>query len=220
MITSLLRRPRLLSAIAAGLAVGAGLAVFRVGADASTCAVIGWDITCLWFAILTLWAMRRADGQAIRQRAAQQDEGRHMILGLSVFAVIASMAGVAIEFMEAKKDGGGLEVVRILLAVGTVALSWLFCQLIFTVHYAHEFYGAPAKGKGVRGGLRFPGDNDPDYWDFFHFAAIIGVANQTADIAFTSRHMRRIGTLHGIVAFVFNTAVLALMINLAAGLLG
>ena len=139
---------------------------------------------------------------------------------LAIVAVAASFAGVAAEFIQAKADHGLVAAGRIVLAIGTVALSWLFTQLVFTLHYAHEFYGAADDADGVRGGLKFPGTGRPRYGDFFHFAAVIGVANQTADVQFTSRSMRTIGTIHGIVAFVFNTAVLALMINLAAGLFG
>ena len=68
------------------------------------------------------------------------------------------------------------------------------------------------------GGLKFPGDQEPDNWDFVHFAVVIGVASQTADIAFTAKRLRRIGTVHSVISFTFNTAVLALTINLLAGL--
>jgi uncharacterized membrane protein len=97
-----------------------------------------------------------------------------------------------------------------------VALSWLLVQFIFALHYAHEFYAPGADQQ--RGGLAFPGNEAPDYWDFVHFAVVIGVAAQTADIAFTSKTLRRIGTVHSLVAFAFNTLVLALSINLAASL--
>ena len=87
--------------------------------------------------------------------------------------------------------------------------------MIFALHYAHEYYGEGDRGRR-RGGLNFPDDDQPDYWDFIHFASIIGVAAQTADVAFTSKALRRTGTIHGMVAFVFNTVVLALTINLLA----
>jgi len=111
----------------------------------------------------------------------------------------------------------------LILAFATMALSWLFVHVIFALHYAHEYYAPdPTEDEdyedGLRGGLRFPGGQDPDYWDFLHFSAIIGVASQTADIEFTSRTQRRIGTVHCLVSFVFNTVVLALTINLLAGL--
>ena len=92
-------------------------------------------------------------------------------------------------------------------------------QLIFALHYAHDYYSADDKAPGgMRGGLTFPGRGEPDYWDFLHFSLVIGVACQTADIAFTSKHLRRLGGLHGVLAFTFNTVILALTINLVAGL--
>jgi len=91
-------------------------------------------------------------------------------------------------------------------------------QVVYALHYAHEYYAAdPASGKDA-GGLAFPGGEPPDYWDFLHFSIIIGVAAQTADIAFTEKGLRRLGTAHSLFAFVFNTVIVALTINLLAGL--
>ena len=134
----------------------------------------------------------------------------------------ASLAAVAIELSTAKDAGGAVEALRIGLAMATVALSWFVTQLIFALHYAHEYYAPdddddPATQE--QGGLKFPGDEPPDYWDFVHFAIVIGVASQTADVEFTSRRLRRIGTVHSVVSFIFNTVVLALTINALAGLL-
>ena len=106
------------------------------------------------------------------------------------------------------------------LAGVTVALSWFVMQLVFALHYAHRYY-SPDDLPGPRGraqGLKFPGGEDPDYWDFLHFSVVIGTAAQTADIEFTSKPLRRIGTVHSLIAFTFNTVVLALSINLLASL--
>ena len=100
-----------------------------------------------------------------------------------------------------------------------MALSWTFVHLIFAFHYAHAFYAPAAKG-GDRGGLLFPGGEAPDYWDFLHFSLIIGVAQQTADIQITDRTLRRTTTVHSLTAFLFNTVIVALTVNLAVGLLG
>jgi uncharacterized membrane protein len=91
-------------------------------------------------------------------------------------------------------------------------------QYVFALHYAHEYYDPDENCAGDSKGLAFPGGEPPDYWDFLHFSIIIGVAAQTADIAFTSKGLRRIGTLHSLVAFAFNTVIVALTINLLAGL--
>ncbi|HEV7986117.1 MAG TPA: DUF1345 domain-containing protein, partial [Steroidobacteraceae bacterium] len=106
---------------------------------------------------------------------------------------------------------------HIALATVTVLTSWSFIQMMFALRYAHDYYAAACHGRPV--GLRFPDDPDPDYGDFFYFSAIIGTSGQTADVAFVSKPMRRIGSLHCILAYLFNTTVLAMLINIAASLL-
>ena len=212
-------RPRLSLAALLGLATGAGFLLVPNPLRASTRAILAWDVTCLVFVTGTLQAMIRQAPEQIRTRAADQDEGRGMILGLVILAAAASLAAVGLELSLAHEEHGLLNGGRILLALATVAGSWFMIQLIFAIHYAHEFYALDRRdGEGDAGGLAFPGDEPPDYWDFLHFAVIIGVACQTADIAFTSKRLRRLGTLQGVVAFVFNTVILAVSINLLAGL--
>jgi uncharacterized membrane protein len=98
-----------------------------------------------------------------------------------------------------------------------VFTSWLFTQVLFALHYAHDFY--MCRIRGAQDPLLFPGTHDPGYGDFFHFACVIGTASQTADIAFNGSALRPVGTLHCVLAFFFNATLLALSINLAAGLL-
>ena len=217
LVRAFLSRPRLLSAIAVGVAAAGILYAIPTENLPSTRAILAWDAGCAWFIASVLWMMRGQDGAGISSKAAAQDEGRHMILFLVVAAAAASLGAIAVELSQAKGEDGLEKALRVAVAIGTVAASWFVVQLIFAVHYAHDYYAMQKDGK-PRGGLLFPGGEEPDYWDFLHFAVIIGVAAQTADIAFTSKRLRRIGTLHGVVAFTFNTVVLALTINLIAGL--
>ncbi len=107
---------------------------------------------------------------------------------------------------------------HIILTCLTITLSWLLIHVMFALHYARAYYQAAARGHNP--GLSFPGDEAPDYHDFLYFSCIIGTSGQTADVSFTSHRNRRIGTLHCILAFFYNVSVLALMINIAAGLIG
>lgn len=216
-------RPRLL----AGLGVGAGVWLLLQQAPqaigAVTSVVLAWDAACLTFILGAVAMMWGAVPSAIRATAATQDEGQGMILGLTLAAAAASIGVVTAELSAAQSDQGWVQGLRVGLAFGTVALSWFVVQLIFALHYAHEYYApdrsaAEPGGGEVTGGLAFPGAGEPDYWDFLHFSVIIGVACQTADIAFTSKALRRIGTVHGVAAFVFNTVIVALTINLVATL--
>lgn len=215
-------RPRLLSAIGIGILAEVVLAVLPLGIDEASRVPFGWDVGCLWFIVSVLRTFRDSDAGYIRGRAATQDEGKGFILTLVLLASAASLVTVAGELSAAKEAHGGGKAFDVVVAFTTVALSWFVVQLIFALHYAHEYY-APDDDDDPetqdQGGLQFPGGEPPDYWDFLHFAVVIGVASQTADIAFTSKRMRRIGTVHGLVAFSFNTIVLAFTINLLAGLL-
>jgi uncharacterized membrane protein len=215
-------RPRMTSAILTGFTVALALGLFAKEARWSTRAILSWDCAALTFIALMTAMMASAGIRGIEQRAAAQDEGRGLTLALSTIAAAASIFAIAAELGLAKADHGLVKGLRIGLAFATIACSWFFIHLIFALHYAHEYYSpescADNDGHVERGGLRFPGGEPPDYWDFLHFAVIIGVACQTADIEFTSKPLRRIGTLHGVLSFTFNTVALALTINLLAGL--
>lgn len=219
-IGAFLARPRLLAAITVGLVVWALSGAF--GLRGSTSAIFGWDATCLVFAVAVMRMMGNKTPAQIRAQAASQDQGQGVILALVTVAAAVSVWAIGLELSQAKGDHGLEKGLRVTLAFGTVAASWLMVHLIFALHYAHEYYAPDAElgGDKVVGGLGFPGGEAPDYWDFVHFSTVIGVASQTADVTFTSKTLRRIGTIHGIVAFTFNTVVLALTINLLAGLFG
>lgn len=176
----------------------------------------GWGGGAVAFLALTFARLLRSRSvEAIRKRAAEMDQAGGAVLPLSLLAAAAS---VFIIVMEAA-GGGQPSAASALFSLGVIALSWLFVHVIFTLHYAHEFYAPADTGKGDRQGLIFPGEDDADYWDFLHFALIIGVANQTADIQISSQKLRRIATLHSLVAFLFNTVILALAVNMAVNLL-
>ncbi len=181
-------------------------------------AAIGWDIGVAVFLILSLLRLNRARSiDDIRRRAADLDQAGHAVLPLAILAAIASVVIVIGEAAGASRSEAAANTV---LTLTTVALSWVFIHLIFAQHYAHEFYAPSATGTCDAGGLVFPGEDEPDYWDFVHFSLVIGVASQTADIQISSRPLRRLSTLHSVMAFVFNTVIVALAVNSALSLMG
>ena len=210
-------RPRLVGATLAGLATGFGMSL-APDVRASTAAAVGWDVLCLVFTVLTSVYMKGRDAVAMRTHAAKADEGRIVVLILILTASIASIAAIAVELSAAKHDRGLARAGHVALGFLTLFASWFFVQLNFALHYAHAYYRRSDQKAGDSGGLAFPGKAAPDYWDFLHFSIVIGVAAQTADIAFTGKALRRLGTTHSLFAFAFNTVVLALTINLLAGL--
>lgn len=215
-------RPRLLMSIATGIAAGLLLAAVKTSLDLPTRALLAWDVGCGAYVAMILGEISSRDVPYIRGVAAAQDPGQAAILAFVLVLSATSLAAVAGELSIAKDVHGLAALSRSVLAIATVTISWFVTHLIFALHYAHEYY-APDHDENPttleRGGLEFPGGQPPDYWDFVHFAVVIGVASQTADIAFTSKRLRRIGTVHGLVAFTFNTVILALTINILAGLL-
>jgi uncharacterized membrane protein len=200
-------RPRLFASLGIGALVVVVLGAFGLWRPA-TRLLIGWDISVGLYLVLVAHLMARSDVDRMRQRAALEDEGQVAILVLTVAAALASLAAIFAEL----GAGAGRRPAHIALATGTILLSWAFIHTIFALHYAHEFYD-----EDVGGGMAFPGgEAEPDYWDFVYFAFVIGMTSQVSDVGVTSRQIRRTVAAHGVVAFVFNAALLALTVNLAA----
>jgi uncharacterized membrane protein len=212
-------RIRLVYAVFAGLAVALILR-FVIGFYPTTSLICGWDVVCVGYIASTLITMMGRDADYIRGRAAVDDQGRATILTIVLVAAIAAVVAVALELSQAKDTHGVERGLHVTLAFASVAASWFMVHLIFALHYAHGYYDWDAEvGMDARG-LRFPCEEEPDYWDFMHFALIIGVASQTADIAISAKPLRRLNTVHALFSFAFNTVIVALTINLLASLFG
>lgn len=195
------------------LGVAASSVFWPVSGGMLTRLALGWSTGVALFLIeCAAKASRARSVDDIRRRAAALDAAGPAVLPLALLA-----AGASVAVVTGGTAAGGGE--RALLALATTGLSWLFVHVMFAFHYAHLFYSTGAGGRD-RGGLLFPGEDKPDYWDFLHFSLIIGVASQTADVQIADRRLRRISTVHCVTAFVFNTVVLALAVNVAVNLLG
>jgi len=171
--------------------------------------LIGWDSFVAVYIALAYVMMLRKQHDYIKRNAALQDDGRILILLVTQLGALASIAAIVFELGASSKSAPELT-----LAVITIALSWTMVHTTFALHYAHDYY------RGAKpGGLQFPsGDSKekPDYWDFVYFSFVIGMTAQVSDVGITDKIIRRTATVHGIISFVFNTALLALMVNIAA----
>jgi uncharacterized membrane protein len=203
-------RPRLFISAAVGVVVGFALpALWRLASRL----LVAWDVAvALQLILLGVMAARSPVAQ-IRQRAAEEDTGRIGVLIFTVAAALASLGAIVAELTSPSAISRAGHHGRLILALLTILLSWAFIHSIFALHYAHEFY---SENDGRGGGLAFPGSDEPDYWDFVYFAFVIGMTSQVSDVAISSRSIRRTAAAHGIVSFVFNTALLALTVNIAA----
>lgn len=208
--------PRLLLAILFGVLL-ARLAPWFSPMPPLTAFLVGWNGGACLYLLLAAHMMRQSDDDKIHRHAQVQDEGRHVLLLLVVLSALVCLLAIVVELSLARSLGGVQRLGPIALSGLTIVTSWLFTQTMFALHYAHSYF--LARHRRQPPGLDFPGQETPNYSDFFYFSVVIGTSAQTADVALSSRAMRRIGTLHCMLSFAFNTTVLALMINIAAGLM-
>lgn len=190
--------------------VAVPLAIARF--DWSTGTMIGFDVAAAAFLGSIVPLLRTADSQAIRASAARNDANRPMLLAITAATSLAILAAVTGELI-AK---GALPPIKIALVLATLALSWLFANAVYALHYAHVFYRRDVAG-GDAGGLDFPGCPEPDYSDFVYFAFTLGMTFQTSDVSITDRSLRRTVTIHSLAAFVFNLGIVAFTINVLGG---
>jgi uncharacterized membrane protein len=203
----------------AALAAFSAVALLPSAVSGNLRTAIAGDIGAIVYLVLGFRTMMACGSDVIRKRAERQDDGKIVILILVLVAIALSFWTVVGVLSEAKQTSGHTRILSTLLAAATVGLSWLVTQVVFTFHYAHEFYRPDDTAEQLAGGLEFPHDSKPDYWDFFYFATSLGAASQTSDVAIRTKALRRLVTLHAVVSFFFNTAVLALAINIGASLI-
>lgn len=173
--------------------------------------LVGWDSGVALYLVMIFWIMERWSIDRIRQRACVEDEGAMALLVLTTASAVASLAAVISEL------GHAPGAYRVALGAVTILLSWAFMHVIFALHYAHEYYG---EGRDDRiGGLEFPGKEEPDYWDFLYYSLVVAMTAQVSDVQITSKTIRRMTTVHGVVAFFFNVTVLALTVNIVSAMM-
>jgi len=183
--------------------------------------LLAWNAGVILFIVLILVMMARSDATNIRDHSSAEEEGRFTVLTLVIAAASMVLIAIGVEIFKSKEMQGASRALRLALTFVTVINSWLFVHIVFAIYYAHEYHAMiKSRHKGARGGLDFPGESMPDYWDFMYFAFTIGMTAQTSDVVVTSRLMRRLVIVHGLVSFIFTTAVIALTVNLGAQLVG
>jgi uncharacterized membrane protein len=179
-------------------------------------ALLGWNIVVWLYLLLVGWMMLHADHTRLRSVALAEAEGAATVLAVVCVASVVSLLGIVAELSAAKIPGARHAVPHVAFALATVAGSWLLLPTIFALTYASAFY-ITAHGSG----LEFPGAADgfkPDYGDFLYFAFTIAATAQTSDVSVSTSAMRRLVLLQSLLSFMFNTAILALTINIAASL--
>ncbi len=209
-------RPRLFAAAVVGV-VAAVLLPHSMALH--TRAVVAWDVMVTVFLIATAHLFSIQMPEHMPADAAAQQEGEWTIFWITVGAVAASFAVILLEFSASKDAPAAERGLHVGLVAFTLLASWLMTHIVFAMRYAHEYYEIAPGRIEIDKGLEFPGEDDPDYWDFAYFSLILGMTFQVSDVQITSRTLRRLATAHSLLGFLFNTVIIALTVNIAASLL-
>lgn len=213
---SVQNRPHFFIALIFGVVV-ASLLAWLTSWKWSTILLASWNGSISLY-LLHVWKlMRSADHSQMQQQAKKQDESKWVIMLIVLLAITMSLVAILVQLSQLP-SGHYEKLGHVALALVTIISAWLFMHTVFALHYAHDFYMALSRNE-ENGGLDFPGTEHPTYPDFLYFSYIIGTSAQTADVSITNKHMRLLNLFHAVLSFGFNTTILAICINVAAGFL-
>ena len=199
-----------------------GIAAFALSLllniDILTQIMIGWLALSIAMIALSWATFIITKPQQIRKQAKIQDPNRSLVFLMVVVATCASFLAVIL-LMVTKKHGNEGAAYHMPIAVGGMIFSWLLIHTIFTLRYAHIYYGDhPSKDDVAAEGLKFPGNEKPDYFDFAYFSFVLGMTFQVSDVEIASKRIRHIALFHGLLSFGFSTIMIALTINVLGNL--
>lgn len=213
---SVQNRPHFFIALIFGVVV-ASLLAWLTSWKWSTILLASWNGSISLY-LLHVWKlMRSANHSQMQQQAKKQDESKWVIMLIVLLAITMSLVAILVQLSQLP-SGHYEKLGHVALALLTIISAWLFMHTVFALHYAHDFYMALSRNE-ENGGLDFPGTEHPTYPDFLYFSYIIGTSAQTADVSITNKHMRLLNLFHAVLSFGFNTTILAICINVAAGFL-
>jgi uncharacterized membrane protein len=191
--------------------IAAALVPGRVGGPLRT--VAGWDVGALVLLVLVWRIILAAGPEETARRAAAEDVGRSFVWAVVVLGSTVSIFAATVALRNARLMAPRAERELALLCLLAVVTAWFLCHTTYTVRYAHLYY----RDDGDLGGLGFPGTEMPCLLDFAYYAFTIGMCFQVSDVTVTQHRMRRATLGHALLSFAFNTAVLALALNLLFG---
>ncbi len=204
------------------LGVVAGLIASRQGAPLGAAGLIGWNVAAVLFLVPTGRILLFDGPTEVRNRAGREDENRAVMMSIILTAVVTSLGGIVMALHDSKAGHGGSAHPAWVLAISisTLVFNWLIVQSLFALHYAHRYFGDRDDDGSADAGLEFKGDKPNTYRDFVYVAICMGATCQVSDFSVTSARFRNLISVHAIIAFVFNTMVLALGINIIGNLMG
>lgn len=200
-----------------GLLAGLVTAAFPVPLVWQFRGLLGWSVGVAVYLALAWWLCIRFDARRTSERAQAQDEPSVVLFFLMLLATMACVAAITVMMQQVRGFSGMERTFHIAVSVVALGSSWLFIQTMFAFRYAHRYYQEETLNARNGPGLQFPGGLAPDYFDFLYYAFVVGMTSQVSDVQVTSREMRRLTLMHGVLSFGFNILILALGINLVAG---
>jgi uncharacterized membrane protein len=176
---------------------------------------IGYAFSILVMSWISMLSIHPKD---VRKLAKLEDSSLTFIFLFIISSAFASLFAVVLLLKSLKGSSPEQITQHVILSIASVAISWWLTHTVFTIRYAHLYYGDKDGIDGYDGGLDFPKEPEPDYLDFVYFAFVIGMTFQVSDVEISSRKIRRLAWAHGILSFVFNTVIVALSINIISSL--
>nr|WP_294522698.1 DUF1345 domain-containing protein [uncultured Rhodopila sp.] len=210
-------RPGMVTGLLTGLAFWP---LLPAALSATTRGLLAWDVAVSVFLGVAAYVFVTTTAERMPARAEAQEEGEWTIFWLTLAVVIVSFVVISSEFSAIKRASDADRGLQVALVAVTLFMSWLVTHVTFAFRYAHEFDADDLGGPDVDGGLEFPGETRPDYMDFLYFSLVLGMTFQVSDVQITSRKLRRVAALHGLLSFLFNTVIVAFTVNIAAGMMG
>ena len=182
--------------------------------------VLGWTAGVALYLALAWWLAHAFDAAQTRERAQSLDQPNLLLLVVMLTAVMFSVVAIAMLLQQVKDLSGWVRALHVLLALTALAVSWLMIHTVYAFHYAHYYYQMQRERQAAaEHGFAFPGARAPDYADFIYVAYVIGMTSQVSDVQILSSDLRRITLVHSVFSFAFNMLVLALSINVVAGVI-
>jgi len=175
--------------------------------------LLGFDAAAFLFILGTCVSMGDSSAESLRKTAARNDANRTVLLLIVALLLLVILVALGFELGRTGRSRG----IEILIVVPTLFIAWGFGNIVCALHYAHMYYDA-RPGGGDHAGLDFPGTKEPYFWDFCYFAFVLGMTFQVSDVQIESAPIRRTATMHGLLAFAFNIGVVAMTVNVVAGL--
>jgi uncharacterized membrane protein len=185
--------------------------------DTLSCIMITWDAFSISLLIIDWIIFCSTPIQQIRAKAKAEDSSSVLISVIVIVSAFASMLAVILLLVSKDEEAKPLHIIA---AITGMVFSWLLVHTIFTVRYAHLYYSDNESNANIHaGGLEFPEKEDkPDFLDFAYFSFVLGMTFQVSDVQITSKNFRRLALLHGLLSFAYNTVIVAITINVVAGL--